>query len=248
MPLVPDIETMYLLDRFKDLYDQAIDVREVKPFDCSEYRAFKHYTGSPIKLVYSKTHMDLFPNFPPFFKFYGENDHFWMIPCEIPTKDPNKNKIFGFVLRAFSDSGTRKYMNFHVGDTFPLIFGLQDFRDFKLGSPIVLNEGVKDNLFVKQYYKYSISCLTNSININVLNMLMNITENFVVAFDTDSRGAKGSKKLIKIIQKNGGSATPMYTTYSVKDWGEFFDVGMNEETLKDHMKSMLIFSNCTPTC
>lgn len=242
--IIADQETKYILSRFLELYNVSKDVRKIKSIDIPEYRSFINYTTFPIKLVYAKSKMEYLPNYPPFFSFYSENDYFWMIPCEIPSKNKDESKIFGFVLRSYYG---KKYMNFHVKGTFPLIYGLGDFGDFKFGSPVILTEGIKDCLLIKKYYKYCISTLTNSINVNVLNMLFGITKTFVIAFDIDYHGNKGNKKVIKKINELGGSASPIYTTYKVKDWGEFFDVGLSQDKIDSHIKMLLTSAGCSLT-
>ena len=246
--IIPDSETSYLLDRFIDLYNKSANINDLVEINSEEYKAFRTCTGLPIKLVDVKKLMYSLPVYPPFFKFYSENDYIWLIPCHIPANEEGKYRICGFVLRSYFGNTEKKYMNFHVENCFPNIYGLHDFRDFEKDTPIVVTEGVKDALLLKKYYKYTISSLTNSLNINIIRMLRCFTNKFVIAYDFDARGKTGTTKLKKVLSREDCQVTSIISFYSgMKDWGEFFTRGLEAEREREHISKLLMGAGCTLT-
>jgi len=246
--LLPDMETSYLLDRFVDLYKKSTDINDIKEVNSEEYKAFITCTGLPIKLVDVKKLMYYLPVYPPFFKFYSENDYIWLIPCHIPAEEEGKYRITGFVLRSYFGNTEKKYMNFHVDNAFPNIYGLHDFRDFEKDTPIVVTEGIKYALFLKKYYKYTISSLTNSLNINMIKMFRNITDTFVIAYDFDARGKTGTTKLTKVLLREQCTVKSIISFYGgMKDWGNFFTRDLPPEREFEHISSLLRGAECKLT-
>lgn len=230
---VIDAETRYQFDAFCRLYENAITVRDGKyMFQDVEYSlnkdeeviAFSSTDGSPIKLVSPFIHDEYMPIHRPFFDFYSNNSWFWMIPCEIPG-----GNVTGFVLRTYvkndgSVGKKSKYNLFQVGGTMPIVFGLHRFDGFSPDMPIVLTEGVKDALFLKRFYPYVLAVLTNSVSEYLCDFISRMTSKVVIAFDVDAGGRKNTKKVIDRFSKLGVTCTRPYTTYKVKDWGNFFSI------------------------
>jgi 5S rRNA maturation endonuclease (ribonuclease M5) len=225
-----NVEKIYQLGKFYELYISGYDVKKIKPIDSEEYRAFKNYRGSPIRLIDSKKSQLLLPNYPIFFDFFTENPYFWMIPCEIPSSNSEKSRILGFYLRSyFNKTSKRKYFEFSASEKFPVLYGLSDFHDFREGDPIILVEGIKDALLLKKYYKYTISLLTNNVSTKVLYFLRNMTNKIIVSFDKDNQGLKGSKRSILSFKRVGINALDMTFTHNIKDWGNFFSLKIPED-------------------
>jgi len=241
MALDYDVESYYQLNRFIDLYKASYKVTSFKsPIDSEEYKAFVKHDGLPVGLVYPNKHEHLYPLSLGYYDFYAKSPHFWIIPCEIPGK-----KIIGFILRSYYDIPSEKgkpkkrYMFVRIKNTFPILFGWHRFSDFKCGDPILLTEGIKDAIFLGKYYKYTLSSLTNNVSDPCMNLLSKMTDKIVLAYDMDSDGTKGSNKVSKRFSAKGFSVANMRTTYSVKDWGNFFSLDIPEERMDTHVKALL---------
>lgn len=232
-----DIETFYQLRRFVELYNKSVKVCDfTTPIDSEEFKAFQQKDGLPVGLVYGDVHNKHYPLYAPFFDFYNKSKHFWIIPCELPS-----GGIIGFVLRSYSeiDVGNgvmkKKYMIFNVKKSFPIVYGLHRFSDFKLNTPIIVSEGIKDCIFISKYYRYTISVLTSSITDSIAQMLSKITDRVIIAFDNDSAGKSGVKKSRKTLSNYGMISTEINSYLNIKDWGNMFSVGMDEEILSKKM-------------
>lgn len=245
---VVDAETAYQLPKFVELYKRASKVPEFKPEfvdvvkNSEEYKAFSKATGLPIALVSIKKDNDYIPTYSPFYQFYTENHAFWMIPCEIPGK-----KVIGFVLRSFDPKPKvgkkRSYCQFSVKGTMPIVYGLHNFGSFERNTTIFLVEGVKDALFLSQYYPYVISVLTNSVSDYICMMIQRLTDRIVFAFDIDadkgrnSSTRKSESRLTKRFGELIVSRAFLNTSRKVKDWANFFSTGLSEDQLRREMHS-----------
>lgn len=245
-----DLETKYQLAKFKNLYDSSTKVPEMSPKAISvwgnseEYKAFSKATGSPVAIVTVKYRNDIMPTYTPFYPFYKENDVFWMIPCEIPG-----NRTIGYLLRSISDKSNnnekkkkRSYYQFSVKGTMPIVYGLHTFGDFQRNTTIILVEGVKDALFLSQYYPYVIAVLTNTVSDYICMMIQRLTDRVIFAFDTDAGGRRHGEKLTKRFGELLVRREFLKTSRKVKDWANFFSTGLTEDSLKKEMKTIMKYA------
>ena len=249
---VVDAESAYQLAKFADLYEQSLKIPEFKPDfvnlikGTEEYMAFSKATGNPVALISVEKQNDIIPIYTPFYQFYKENHFFWMIPCEIPG-----GYVTGFILRSFEVRGhhtggdktkKRSYYQFSVKGTMPIVYGLHKFGDFKKNTTIILVEGVKDALFLSQYYPYVIAVLTNSVSDYICMMIQRLTDKVVLAFDVDAGGRRHADKLTKRFGELVVSRSYLNTSRKVKDWANFFSTGLSEDTLKQEMHSIMKYA------
>ena len=242
-----DPESRYQFGEFMKLYRAGIRVDNGKfSWNGAEYQmplneemmAFQVTKGLPVVMVSPSAHNELMPVYRPFFEFYKNNQWFWMIPCEIPGK-----KIIGFLLRSLDKDGggprKQRYCLFQVKGTMPIAYGFHQFSNFKLDTTIVLTEGVKDALFLGQYYPYVVAVLTNSISEQFCKLLQRLTTKVILAFDVDKGGMKHTKQVSEKLAQLGISCSRPYTTYKVKDWANFFSVGLSPEGIREHIRLIL---------
>lgn len=245
-----DPETKYHLTKFAELYDSVPKIPELSDAvvrrieGTEEFKAFSKATGSPIALVNIAKHNDEIPHYVPFYDFYKENPIFWLIPCEIPG-----HKAIGFILRSFeekpipkSSSKKRSYYQFTVKGTMPIVYGLHAFGDFQRNTTIILVEGVKDALFLSQYYPYVIAVLTNSVSDYICMMIQRLTNSVVFAFDVDAGGKRHENKLTKRFRELVVKREFLKTSRSVKDWANFFSTGLQEDQLREEMHSIMKYA------
>lgn len=241
MEHVYDIETYYQLGKFKKLYDVSYKISDFSSeVDTEEYKAFKQSDGLPIGLVSSKKHEKFYPLSVGYYQFYKKSEYFWIIPCEIPN-----NRIIGFILRSYYNIDydeksilKKKYMNVGVRGSFPIFYGWHRFGNYKLGNPIVVCEGIKDSIFLSQYYKYTVATLTNNVSESCLDILSRLTNKVILAYDKDFAGSKGEEKARKNLSKHNIVSVSLKTSYSVKDFGNFFSLGVPEGRISVHMNTL----------
>jgi 5S rRNA maturation endonuclease (ribonuclease M5) len=237
MNMVPDQETHYYLRQFQALYLSSIpcsklswDRIKAATGDDSIYeelQAFKSHKGNPITLVDCKDHTDLIPTYKPFYPFYASNDKFWMIPCETP------NSLIGFMLRGWRPKDRKhKYVRFQISNSMPLLFGLDSFGDFRARAPktspfndqpIILVEGVKDALYIKKFYPYTLALLTNYASEHTCELISMLSRQIIISMDRDRFGVLATKKLSKKFIELGTTAVELYQpNVGNKDWGSGF--------------------------
>ena len=134
------------------------------------------------------------------------NKLFYMLPIQTPS-----GTISNFIFRRIFDSKRSNYksIRYHqpnlkkvlynkdegFSKTVPLMYGwYKDFDDYARISgdrskPIVVCEGTKDCIYLKQFYPYVLSLNTSSIGFNAL-ILRNITNKLIFVSDTDEVGQK----------------------------------------------------------
>lgn len=234
MTTMIDSDSEYYMDRFMELYRGSVPFNRLKQFGNSEeYLAFSKKTGMPVTLVSVKDHANLIPTYQPIYEFCSKSPFFWMIPCEVP------GGVAGFVLRSFQ---SKNYFRFQVKGAPPLVYGLHDFADYNPKSrvPIILSEGIKDAICIRQLYPYVLALLTDNVSSSVCSLLSRLTDRVIVACDNDEAGRKALSKTTKVLGSKFISVYPFLlgigaafptgarsskaTKFSVgtglKDWGQ----------------------------
>lgn len=176
-----------MLKEFLDIYNKSKPISSFEEMNDLNYFIFSKKSGLPAVLVETRKVVKELRPLKSFYRFFenNKNPYFWMVPIATPTK-----KIVGFIIRSFYD---KYYMTiFEKGSISPL-FGWEDFKNFKLNSPIVLCEGVKDAIFLKQHYPYVLSLNTSEITSINLELLRKITDKIVLCYDNDDTGILSSK-------------------------------------------------------
>lgn len=202
-----------MLEEFEALYRVSPKVQRVKPQDTQEWKAFFTKKGSPVALTSIKTYLEQVPRYESFYPFFQECPILWMVPCDGPD-----GAILGFVLRGFR---AKEYRTFAEKDTPQLMFGFHGFGDYQLGRPIVLVEGVKDQLSLARVYPYVLALLTSSVSVEAMQILGTLTRKIVLALDNDEVGRRQTIKLRKEFIGRGFQVQECYPIK--KDWGDYFD-------------------------
>lgn len=204
----------YSIENWMSLYDSCYSIHDMKPLISKDYSAFisKSTSSNPIKLGQTSKMLSLIPKQKQYYHFFQKNDLFWMIPIELPDCS-----IIGFILKNFV--GEKSYLNVSFSD-FHTFFGLYDFNDFKKQSLIILTEGSKDSLFVKQYYKYTLALTTSGLTSTTLAIVKSLTNKILLLYDNDDTGyLKVNSDSIQLKYHN---MIPLTMKYQLKDPGEYF--------------------------
>ena len=121
-----------------------------------------------------------------FHKFFQDNRYFWMIPIATLSK-----KIVGFVLRSYE--GKKSYRTvYDYSNKIAPMFGWESFESFNLDSPIILCEGVKDAIYLQQYYPFVLSLNTSNITSLNLEIIKNLSDKVILCYDNDDVGEKST--------------------------------------------------------
>lgn len=166
------------------LYVSAPSVRRFQPFDGEEYLAFSAVERLEPVLADCYLHFERMPiTDRVFYDWWQENPVFWVVPCGTVS-----GNAMGYVVRGIDKHSYRMVKD---PDAPQLLYGFQDFGGFVTGNPIVLCEGVKDAIYVKKMYPYTLALLGCGLMDNAVEILRRLTTRVVLALDNDSGGAKG---------------------------------------------------------
>lgn len=101
-------------------------------------------------------------------------------------------------------------------------------EDFKFGDTIILVEGVTDigGLKVISPDINVISLQSNSISTEHLQLLTQITDNFILLLDSDSAGIKGANITKRKLEKEGAKVKIVEQYGKLKDTGDIVDILM----------------------
>lgn len=178
-----------------------------------EFTAYKSKTeGNPVSLCSYKNSFKVIPYDLMMFEFYKQHKLFWMIPLEIPT-----GEIIGYIIRSYFDKVYRTIMF----SNYSMFYGLHMFQQFKYGQPIVLTEGSRDTMYMQKYiYLYTLALNTSKIYKDHLNILLKLTNRFIILTDMDKPGRDQAKENQKLLLMN--KASSYIPDYLLKDVGEYF--------------------------
>ena len=166
------------------------------------------------------------------------NKYFYSIPIQAPS-----GEYVGFIYRAlFNHDYASIYKPFNnKAKRIPYMFGFFcDFNDYdshKTCMPIVVCEGVKDAIVLKKIYPYVLSNNTSALRLNA-NILANITDKVLLAYDNDPTGHEQAPKDKRKLAKLGCSVDILdYSPY--KDAGEFINHPKELRKLREQLKLRL---------
>jgi DNA primase len=159
-----------------------------------------------------------------------------------------KGTIVGFIVRGVltSDYNTvsRTFSSYEA--KVPLMFGFdKKFLNYdeqaERGSkcyPIIVCEGSKDCIMLKKIYPYVLANNTSSMGLNA-QILRNISDSFLLAYDNDEAGKEGIEKDKKILRGLGAYVESVKLHDGFKDCADY--LGHSEEfaELKAQIKRKL---------
>jgi DNA primase len=160
--------------------------------------------------------------------FFLSNKEVLLIPIEFID-----GSIYAIHMRSVHN---KKFWNVKFNEI-PLMYGLNDFQDFKYGSPVVLCEGSKDVQTIKLLYKYVIAYLTASPGNDIIDYLKKISNKILIIGDADKAGRNLKWKDYLIGIKK--------SYLSKKDAGYYWDVDFYTEFNEEEKKKQknLILKN-----
>jgi len=202
-----------LLENFVKLYLGGKSVHEIRELEDSNYKIFTKKLGLPVKILATSKCLEGIYPLKSFYEFFQNNPYFWMVPLATPNK-----KIIGFVLRGYNAHDYRTVFDF---ESLPPVFGFEEFSDFKQGNPIVLCEGVKDSIWIKQFYPYVLSLNTSNITTSNLQVLSKLTDKIILSYDNDETGKSSTRSDMKLLKDNGFVCDYVVPTH--KDCAEYID-------------------------
>ena len=165
--------------------------------------------------------------------FLNKYQMVYFIPLQLPD-----NSIYGFVLKSVN---SKNFYNYRINKNFPLVFGLEDFSDYRYNDLILLCEGIKDVQMLKLVYKYSLAYLTSQPSKSLWNYLTQITNKIIIIPDKDEAG-KNFIDLDKKYKDNKYSKIDKYYCQSgKKDFGEYWELNdyRKRQCFVDEIKSLL---------
>lgn len=116
-----------------------------------------------------------------------------------------------------------------LGYSKSLFYGLGDLsKDFKFGDPILLVEGNLDRDRMSIIYKNTLGITTSSISSSQLQLLENLTNNFILMLDNDEAGIKGSKNTFYKL-KDLGKVKILNHEPHLKDAGDLIDLEIRND-------------------
>ena len=150
----------------------------------------------------------------------------------IPLKNIHGN-AFGFVCRSVND---KSFYNVQINEKLPMAFGLEMLNLAPFQTPILLCEGIKDCMTLRQVYPFSIAYLTAKPSDLLFTFLEQISNRILFFPDNDYAG----KKFLydKEIKFKFEYYDKCYSPFG-KDLGEYFDNGEYKDRILEWVKSEL---------
>ena len=168
------------------------------------------------------------------------NKYFYSIPIQAPN-----GEYVGFIYRAlFGHDYASIYRPFENRvKRVPYMFGFfNDFQNYDRHTkcmPIVVCEGVKDAIVLKKFYPYVLSNNTSALRLNA-NIIANITDKVILAYDNDETGHREAPKDKKKLSKLGCSVDILkygnWEENSFKDAGEYINHPKELKQLREQLK------------
>lgn len=225
-----------------DLYNKGIKLDGIKPLNNQTYKLFKE-SGLDIRII---QRIQTYANARAFSKikhFIKANEYFYMIPVTTV-----KGTIVGFIVRGVLNSDyntvSRTFSNYEV--KVPLMFGFDkkflnyDKQAEKGGKcyPIIVCEGSKDCMMLKRIYPYVLANNTSSMGVNA-QILRNISDSFLLAYDNDQAGEEGIEKDKKVLRNLGAYVESVKLHNGFKDCADYLGHPEEFEELKSQIKRKL---------
>ncbi len=221
------------LDNFKWIYDMgstcisSLNKEKMQEKYPADYIPFSHKKGLPVKLADSWKLLDKIPLNSYLIDIFSESKIFWIIPLATPT-----GYIYGYILKAL---GKKIYRMYPLQEKIYKFFGFEDFIDYKKGEPIVLVEGCKDAIYLKQFYPYVLSINTARLNKESMKVISILTNRVILAYDNDDAGHYNTEREIKSLTKECVSVDTL--RYKLHDPASYFN--LPEEGLEKPLYNIL---------
>ena len=213
------VERVNIQDYIK-LYEEGLKLDQIKPLKNQTYKIFKA-SGMDIRIVKrDKTYEDV-EAFQKIKHFTVNNEYFYMIPVTTV-----KETIVGFILRGVlnSDYATVSREFSENSKRVPLMFGFnkkfESFDNYETCPPIVICEGSKDCIFLKQFYPYTVAINTSSMGLNA-QVLINLSNKFILAYDNDRAGQDGIERDKRTLRSLGAQVTNLELDRAKNEEGKF---------------------------
>ncbi len=231
------------IEDYISLYNQGLMLDQIKPLKNQTYKIFKK-SNIDIRILHRSLVYENPQAFQKIKHFTTNNEYFYMIPVTTI-----KGTIVGFILRGVlrSDYSTvsREFENFE--GRVPLMFGFDEsFKKFdEKGKcyPIIICEGSKDCLFMKNIYPYTLAINTSSMGLNAY-VLVNISNKFILAYDNDKAGKEGIERDKKILRSMGAQVVSLELDkskdsngkYLIKDCSDYIKYPSKIKSLIEEVK------------
>jgi len=115
-------------------------------------------------------------------------------------------------------------------------FGFHDFAGFRLGTPIMIVEGIVDWWQAKRFYPHVLATFHVGLSQYQWHVLYSMTRKLIVGFDRDSAGATGTRRVVGQAAEMGMKTKVVVPVH--KDFGEYTDAPDAEYLIERH-KSVL---------
>ena len=202
------------------LYEEGLTLSQIKPLKNQTYKIFKA-SGIDIRIVKRDKTYENAMAFQKIKHFTVDNEYFYMIPVTTV-----KETIVGFILRGVtrSDYATVSREFSDNGKRVPLMFGFnkkfESFENYRTCPPIVICEGSKDCIFLKQFYPYTVAVNTSSMGLNA-QVLINLSNKFILAYDNDKAGQDGIERDKRTLRSLGAQVTNLELDRAKNEEGKF---------------------------
>lgn len=165
--------------------------------------------------------------------------YFYSIPIQTPSGEyvgfiyrTLFDKAYASVFRPFSDKNKKV----------PYMFGFfKDFQQFNRHTkcmPIVVCEGAKDAIMLKQFYPYTLSNNTSSLGMSS-HVLANITDKILLAYDNDDTGRECIASDRKYLTRLGCSVDVLKYHDGFKDMADYIDHPQELREIRSQLKNKL---------
>lgn len=222
-------DNLIQLKNFIKLYLKSTPVNKLNSMTDVNYKVFSLKKGLPVTLVRTSNLLKEIYPLKSLYPFFEKHEYFWMIPITCPS-----HKFIGFVIRGFREKEYRTIFDF---GNIPPLFGWEDFREFKLNSPIVLCEGVKDAIYLKSIYPYTLALNTSNITSVNMEILSSVTDKIVLVYDNDYTGIRSCKVDRESLINKGIQCDFVVPTH--KDCAEFIENTIGESEFISKLKRTL---------
>lgn len=208
------------IEDYIKLYNEGLKLTQIKPLKNQTYKIFRK-SGLDIRIVKRDKTYGNASAFQKIKHFTVDNEYFYMIPVTTV-----KETIVGFILRGVtrSDYSTVSREFSENGKRVPLMFGFnkkfESFDNHDTCPPIVICEGSKDCIFLKQFYPYTVAINTSSMGLNA-QVLINLSNKFVLAYDNDKAGQDGIARDKRTLRSLGAQVTSLELDQSKDEYGNF---------------------------
>lgn len=224
------------------LYKRGVNIHNVAPLDNQTDRVFRT-SNTDIRIIDRDMCYRELSRCPKLDRFtvdtkFGSHRFFYCVPIQTPS-----GAYVGFIYRSINDkSYASVYRPFTSSvKKVPYMYGF--FNDFKTyyrhgatkTMPILVCEGCKDAMILKQMYPYALSNNTASLGISAY-VLAQITDKILLCYDNDETGHKSYRNDRKTLTDLGVSVDRLVLDEGFKDVADYFDHPNDLNRLREQLK------------